>query len=117
MYFQLERRLAPRAVAELLLVRPMSLLKLIVTFVFGGIVGVGVAIVFLVDDYNYHRGALNAQIELGIKIPEVLGRDVDPHEPMVPFFSAKTESVVVVTRHGVKTLRLCCDGSEPMPSQ
>jgi hypothetical protein len=95
----------------------MRLVTVAIAFVLGGLAGMIATVLFLTDDYSYHRGELNVQVELGTKIPDVLGRDVDPREPMVPFFSAKTESVVVVTRHGVKTLRLCCDGSEPTPNQ
>jgi hypothetical protein len=106
----------------------MRLFKLAILFVVGCVVGIVAAALvgrFVIYpelarqkyEYGHQMGVLQAQIELGGKIPEVLGRDVDPHESMVPFFSAKTESVVVVTRHGVKTLRLCCDGSEPEPSE
>lgn len=106
----------------------MHVLKLSITFILGVVVGaaaVGTVGWFWIGpevardrfSYGYDTGKLDAQVELGSKIPDVLGRDVDLHETMVPFFSAKDESVVVVTRHGVKTLRLCCDGSEPMPDQ
>jgi hypothetical protein len=106
----------------------MNLLKISASFILGIVVGavavgaigyfwIGPAVARDKFDFGYGMGELNAQIQLGTKIPDVLGRDVDPHEPMVPFFSAKTESVIVVTRHGVKTLRLCCDGSEPLPAE
>jgi len=64
----------------------------------------------------YSLGRFHEDIDVGQKIPSALGRDVDPHEPMEPFLGGKMESVVIVTRRGVKTLRLCCDGSEPKPT-
>jgi len=67
---------------------------------------------------GYYLGGLATQVNLASKIPDLLGSDVDPHEPMEPFFErTKGESVVVVTRHGVKTLRLYRDASEPTPDQ
>ena len=56
-------------------------------------------------DYGAMAGNLQARIEIANKIPATLGSDVDPHEPSEWFFSAKSASVVVVTRNGVKTLR------------
>src|SRR5438045_8460831 len=99
----------------------MLTLKLALLFAAGILVGVAVAaavVWFYIYPtmakekyrYGHEMGELRAQIELGTKIPDALGRDVDPHEPIIPLWSAKTESVVIVTRHGVKTLRLCCDG-------
>jgi hypothetical protein len=106
----------------------MRLLVVSIAFVLGALVGIAAAVIvgrFWIypevakEKYDYGRGvgALQAQVEIGAKIPDVLGRDIDPNEHKQWLFSAKTESVVVVTRHGVKTLRLCCDGSEPMPNQ
>ena len=98
-------------------VRSMRLLTLATAFVLGGLAGVAATVGFWIDDYSYHRGILSAQSEIGGKMPFALGRDVDPNEPMQWLFSAKGESVFVVTRNGVKTLRLCCDGTEPKPRQ
>ena len=64
----------------------------------------------------YSLGRFHEAVDIGYKIPGALGTDVDPSEPMEPFLGGKMESVVIVTRHGVKTLRLCCDGSEPKPT-
>jgi hypothetical protein len=75
----------------------MRLVTVVIAFVLGAVFGMIATVLFLTDDYSYHKGELNAQVDLGTKIPDLLGRDVDPREPMVPFFSAKTESVVVVT--------------------
>jgi hypothetical protein len=90
------------------------MLKLAIGFVVGAIIGVIGTLVFVDIDTRlaHHMG----EIELGVKIPDALGRDVDPNEPMQWFSSVETEGVFVVTRHGVKTLRLCCDGTEPKPT-
>jgi hypothetical protein len=64
----------------------------------------------------YSLGRFHEDVEIGYKIPDALGRDVDPNEPIEPFLPGKDRGVVIVTRHGVKTLRLCCDGSEPKPT-
>jgi hypothetical protein len=106
----------------------MRVLVIVIAFVLGALVGIAAAVIvgrFWIYpevtkekyDYGHGVGALQAQVEIAARIPDVLGRDVDPNEAKRWLFSAKTESVVVVTRHGVKTLRLCCDGSEPMPDQ
>jgi hypothetical protein len=106
----------------------MRAFRVSIVFVLGALIGIAAAVIvgrFWIYpdvakekyDYGHGVGALQAQVEIGAKIPDVLGRDVDPNEAKQWLFSAKTESVVVVTRHGVKTLRLCCDGSEPMPDQ
>jgi hypothetical protein len=106
----------------------MRILRIGIPFACGAAVGIAAAVVvgrFWIYpevakekyDYGHGMGALQAQIEIGAKIPDALGRDVDRNEPMEWLFSAKDESVVVVTRDGVKTLRLCCDGTEPKPHQ
>jgi hypothetical protein len=68
-------------------------------------------------EYGKSLGAYNAHLELAREIPQLLGEDIDPNEPKQYFFDAKDESVVIVTHNGVKTLRLCCDGTEPKPPQ
>jgi hypothetical protein len=106
----------------------MRMLLIAIAFVLGALVGIAAAVIvgrFWIypevakEKYDYGQGVgtLQAQVEIAAKIPDVLGRDVDPNEAKQWLFSAKTASVVVVTRHGVKTLRLCCDGSESMPDQ
>ena len=68
-------------------------------------------------EYGRSLGAYNEQLRLAREIPHVLGNDIDPNEPNQYFFSGKDESVVIVTHNGIKTLRLCCDGTEPKPPQ
>lgn len=67
-------------------------------------------------DEAYSLGRFQEDVEIGGKIPEALGADIDPNEPKQSFLPGKDRGVVIVTRHGVKTLRLCCDGSEPLPT-
>lgn len=90
------------------------MLKLAIGFIVGAVVGAVAVLVYI--DVDTHQAYRNGQIEVGLKVPAALGRDVDPKEPMEWFSSVEIESVVVVTRRGVKTLRLCCDGTEPMPT-
>jgi hypothetical protein len=93
----------------------MRLLPLAIGFALGAITA-GVAAVLLVPHWYYEIGHYHGEIEVGWKIPDALGRDVDPNEPKQWFSATKDEGVFVVTRHGVKTLRLCCDGTEPKPT-
>jgi hypothetical protein len=106
----------------------MRSLKLAITFVVGIAVGaaaVGALGGFWIypevakEKFEYGRslGAYNEQLRLAREIPRVLGNDIDPNEPKQYFFSGKDESVVIVRHNGIKTLRLCCDGTEPKPHQ
>jgi hypothetical protein len=90
------------------------MLKLTIGLVCGAAVGVIGTLVFI--EFDVHQAHRNGEIEFGLKVPAALGTDVDPTEKMEYFSSVETESVVVVTRRGVKTLRLCCDGTEPHPT-
>ena len=63
----------------------------------------------------YFQGRFHEDVDIGHRIPEALGSDIDPNEPIEAFLPGKERSVVIVTRRGVKTLRACCDGSEPKP--
>jgi hypothetical protein len=94
----------------------MRLLQFGLGFVLGCVVA-GIAAVLLVPKWYYDYGRWIGVVEVGYKIPGALGNDVDPYEPKEIFLGGKQESVVIVTRNGVKTLRLCCDGSEPKPAQ
>ena len=107
-----------------ILVRPLRPLKLAAIFIAGIAVGaaaVGALGGFWIypqvarEKFEYGRslGAYNEQLRLAREIPQVLGSDVDPNEPKQYFFSGKDESVVIVMHNGIKTLRLCCDGTEP----
>jgi hypothetical protein len=64
----------------------------------------------------YFQGRFHEDVDIGHRIPDALGRDIDPNESMESFLPGKDRGVVIVTRRGVKTLRLCCDGSEPKPT-
>jgi hypothetical protein len=64
----------------------------------------------------YFRGRFHEDLDIGHRIPDALGRDIDPNEPMEPFLGGKEHGVVIVTRRGVKTLRLCCDDFDPKPT-
>lgn len=85
------------------------------SFVLGVIVA-GVAFAVFSSD-AIDNAVRETRDKIGGKIPAALGRDTDPCESLEVLFSAKGESVIVVTRNGVKTLRLCCDGTEPKPAQ
>jgi hypothetical protein len=113
-YHSFQFSLAPEGVADLVLVRPKPMVKLVIGFVLG--VCAVVIVGWLVGYDAYSLGRFHEEMELGWKIPDALGRDIDPNEPMQPLWGGKDRSVVIVTRHGVKTLRLCCDGSEPKPT-
>ena len=97
--------------------------KLIVGFVVGVCVSVVVGYVLgyfwiypQVVHEAYSLGQFDEALDIGYKIPGALGADIDPNERMEPFLGGKMESVVIVTRKGVKTLRLCCDESRPKPN-
>ena len=64
----------------------------------------------------YWLGHFHEDIDIAHKIPAALGADLDPNEPREPFLGGKMESVVIVTRNGVKTLRKCCDDSKANPT-
>jgi hypothetical protein len=107
----------------------MRLSKLLITLGAGALIGAAAVIVVVWlrvypvvaqerFGYGYELGGLATQANLGSKVPDLLGSDVDPQEPMVPFFErTKGEQVVVVTRNGVKTLRLYRDASKATPDQ
>jgi hypothetical protein len=107
----------------------MRLSTLLITFCAGALIGAAavIAVAWLKVypvvaeerfSYGYELGGLAMQANLGSKIPGLFGSDVDPHEPMTPFFErTKGEQVVVVTRNGVKTLRLYRDASKATPDQ
>jgi hypothetical protein len=56
-------------------------------------------------EYGRMTGDQQAREAIACKIADVLGKDVHGPEPEEFFFSAKSESVMLVTRNGVKTLR------------
>ena len=97
--------------------------KLVIGFVVGVCVTVVVGYVLgyfwiypQVTNDAYSLGRFHEAVNIGYKIPGALDADVDPNERMEPFLGGKMESVVIVTRNGVKTLRLCCDESKPKPT-
>lgn len=51
-------------------------------------------------------GYADAQVDVAHKIRERLGDDFEDGEPSEGFYDVKDISVLVVTRNGVKTLRL-----------
>jgi hypothetical protein len=95
--------------------------KLLIGFVFRILFTAGVTF-FLGPFYPrlspdpFDHGRFYEDVDIGHRIPEALGSDVDPNEPIEAFLPGKERGVVIVTRRGVKTLRLCCDGSEPKPT-
>jgi len=111
-------------VPQLVIVRPIRMAKLAIGFIVGVCV---TAIASFVLGYfylypeakhdGYSLGRFHEDVEIGWKIPEALGADLDPNEPMQAFLPGKDHGVVIVTRNGVKTLRLCCDDSEAKPPQ
>lgn len=99
------------------------MLKLIIAFTVGGIVGaVSCAVLFWFAvypdvvrekvEFGRMMGDQQAREAIACKIADVLGNDVHGPEPEEWFFSAKSESVMVVTRNGVKTLRFPADCSK-----
>jgi hypothetical protein len=92
------------------------MLKTLCAFLLGAAVALAVCwlVVYpsvICEKFEYGRmtGDQQAREAIACKIADVLGKDVHGPEPEEWFFSAKSDSVMLVTRNGVKTLRFSAD--------